>query len=67
MTIIARKLEQARIDAGLTQEALARAVGIPLSSLRNYLAGRQVPRVDVAESICRACGTTYAEVSVNVK
>jgi WD40 repeat protein/transcriptional regulator with XRE-family HTH domain len=59
-----RELSLARQRAGLTVRQLARAAGLPHSTLGDYLAGRHLPpasQPDVLPRIVAACGIRDAE------
>ena len=44
-------LKAARTNAGYTQEQAAEALGLSLSTLKNYEAGRTYPSVNVVKAI----------------
>lgn len=52
----AEKLRKLRADAGLTQEALAEASGIPIWTVRNYEQGRREPNWKAAIQLARGLG-----------
>lgn len=45
-----------RTQAGLTVRDLAHAVGVPNSSIGDYISGKSLPRIDVLRRILLACG-----------
>lgn len=44
-------LKAARVNAGLTQKAAAKALNITTNTLMSYENGRSVPKVDVAQKM----------------
>ena len=54
----ARLLAYARRRAGLSQRALARAAGVPHSTVARIELGRLSPRADTLERLLRATGHT---------
>ena len=52
----AADLESVRHSAGLSLRELAKATGVPRSTLSDTLAGRRFPRLDTVLAIVRACG-----------
>ncbi len=55
-------LRQARLSAGLTQQALADRVGVVRPEIARWEAGGRVPRVDTAVRLARALDTTVEEL-----
>lgn len=53
-----RLLRKARRRAGLTQRALAEAVGIPQSTVARIELGRLSPRTETLERLLRGAGVT---------
>jgi DNA-binding XRE family transcriptional regulator len=53
----AERLRQLRLGAGLTQEQLASAAGLPLGSIRNYEQGQREPYWQVVFRLAAALGT----------
>lgn len=51
---------------GRSESYVARAAGVPLSTLRAYLDGRYSPRADHLGRIARACGRTQRDVGAAV-
>jgi hypothetical protein len=49
-------IRAARVDAGLTQAALARAAGTSQPTIARYESGRSEPRASTLERILAACG-----------
>jgi uncharacterized protein len=56
----ARLVRNARRRAGLSQRALARAAGVPHSTVARIELGRLSPRTDTLERLLRAAGRTLA-------
>ncbi len=60
MSSAARILTNARRQAGLSQRALARAAGVPHSTVARIELRRLSPRADTIERLMRACGRRLA-------
>lgn len=58
MVTFAERLRQLRKQAGLTQQQLADASGVPLGSIRNYEQAQREPYWDVAFRLSRALGVS---------
>ncbi|WP_405736089.1 helix-turn-helix domain-containing protein [Streptomyces sp. NBC_01537] len=59
MREFAERLTDLRVDAGLTIRDLAKAVGVPTSTLGDYFAGRHLPptrQPELLPELLRACG-----------
>jgi len=56
MGTFAEKLKQLREAAGLSQEALARAMGMSVGIVRDYEQGRKEPSMRSAFKLARALG-----------
>src|SRR5687767_9027169 len=56
----ARLLRDARRKSGLSQRALARAVGVPHSTVARIELGRLSPRADTLERLMSGCGRALA-------
>jgi transcriptional regulator with XRE-family HTH domain len=52
------RLQKLREEAGMSQSQLARAAGLPLTTLRNWEQGRRVPLLDNALRVAKALGVT---------
>ena len=61
MPTFGERLRDLRIQAGLTQEGLATASGLPLGSIRNYEQGQREPLWDVVFRITGAMGVSAEE------
>lgn len=55
---LARQLQQARVNAGLTQEQLARKVNKTVSTIRDYEKGTAIPSPAITSSLGRALGVS---------
>ncbi|GLQ48388.1 hypothetical protein GCM10007862_34390 [Dyella lipolytica] len=60
--LLGSKLREGREAAGLTQDQLAKAVGLSRTSVTNIERGRQRLMLDQFESLCSAVGKTSSEV-----
>lgn len=56
------QLREARVDAGLTQKALADLVGVEQPHIARWERGTQLPRLDRAINIASALGTTVEAI-----
>ncbi len=61
-TNVTTSLRRKRMAAGLTQEQLAKCVGLKQSNLSRIEHGRQQPTLRVALAIARALGTSAEEL-----
>ena len=52
------KLKTARVKAGISQEAIARKVGLTVPGYQNYEHGKRIPRADMAANLASILGTT---------
>jgi DNA-binding XRE family transcriptional regulator len=55
---MAARIQQLRAAAGLTQAALALAVGVPITTVQAWEQARRVPRLQAAVKLARVLGTT---------
>jgi transcriptional regulator with XRE-family HTH domain len=53
---IAKRIRKARLQAGLTQEALAREAGTSTRNIARWESGRTIPRLEHREALARALG-----------
>ena len=60
--VFADNLREAMQAAGVTQEALARAVGVTLSTVSRWYRGLNKPDLDTLPRIAAALGTTASEL-----
>ena len=56
-------LKAARINAGLTQEQLAKKVGVAKKTVSTWETGKVRPKIDKVEAICSAVGTGYDDIT----
>ena len=56
------KLKERRVDAGLTQDELARKSRVSRSTIINYEQGHRTPRITELKRICDALGCAVSEV-----
>jgi transcriptional regulator with XRE-family HTH domain len=52
------RLQRIREETGMSQSQLARASGVPLSSLRNWEQGRRIPLFNTAAKVAKALGVS---------
>jgi transcriptional regulator with XRE-family HTH domain len=57
------RLQRLRKDAGFSQSALARATGIPVTTIRGWEQDRRIPRIDSALKVARALGISLDELA----
>jgi transcriptional regulator with XRE-family HTH domain len=57
-----QRLREARVAAQLSQVALAEAVRVHVSTIREWEAGRQVPRVDAVAAVAQALHLTPSDL-----
>lgn len=55
-------LEAARRNKGLTQEDAAKALGVDVSTIRNYESGRSYPNVVILKRIENVYGVNYNDI-----
>src|SRR4051812_26311657 len=60
---LGQRLQRLRALAGLTQQQIADAAGVPLTSLRNWEIARREPGFRVAARLAKALGTTVEELA----
>lgn len=56
----------ARVDAGMTQSEMAKAVGVSKNSIVDWEKGRKHPNLEQFERYCKACGWKTSEVDCKV-
>lgn len=59
---VSRNIRSARKDAGLTQEQLAKRVGVTVQAISYLELGRADPRLNTLRKIARATKTPLAEL-----
>jgi transcriptional regulator with XRE-family HTH domain len=52
------RLQQMREEIGMSQSQLARAAGVPLTSLRNWEQGHRMPLFDSVVRVAKALGVS---------
>jgi transcriptional regulator with XRE-family HTH domain len=62
MSQIAQRLKDARSEAGLTQEALARDAGLSLPTVQRSEVGRHEPSVSTLRCLAAALGCSVADL-----
>ena len=59
----AKSLREWRVARGLTQFQLAAVAGVGLSSVTNIEAGRQEPRISLANRLAQALGVSVGDIA----
>jgi len=57
------RLQRLRKAAGFSQATLAKATGIPASTIKNWEQGRRSPLLDTAARIARALGVSLDDLA----
>lgn len=52
-------LKAARVNAGLTQTESAKRIGVSVSTIKNWEAGKSFPNQPMIEKICEIYGVSY--------
>lgn len=52
-------LKAARVNAGLTQTESAERIGVSVSTIKNWEAGKSFPNQPMIEKICEIYGVSY--------
>ncbi|NLP82563.1 helix-turn-helix transcriptional regulator [Microbacterium sp. CFH 90308] len=60
--LVAKILDDAWLESGLTQGQLGAAAGISQSQVSKYLRGTRVPDIDKLDALCDALGLDVAAV-----
>lgn len=55
-----------RIDRGMTQEELAKALNVTKKTVGSWEQGKTRPKLDKIEAICETLGVTYDSIRWNV-
>jgi len=55
-------LKAARVNAGYTQKASAKELGVSNKTLGDWENGRAYPKVDKVEALCSLYGVTYDDL-----
>lgn len=58
--------KSARVEAGLTQEAAALAIGVSRATLKNYETGKTYPKQPVIERMCAVYKRPYDRIKFNI-
>lgn len=58
----AEKLSRMRKEKGLTQEAMAKKVGVGIAQMRRYEGGKSSPTLEVIKNMARALGVSSDEL-----
>ena len=56
------KMKAARVNANLSQQEAAEALGISRSTLQNYEKGKTIPRLSIAEKIANVYGVSVDDI-----
>lgn len=55
-------LKAARVNAGLTQDDVAKAVGISKNTIVNYEKGRSAPGIEMGKALARLYGMSIDDI-----
>lgn len=55
-------LRAARVNAKLSRDKAAAAIGVSASTIKNWEIGKSSPTVDMVPRICSAYNTTYDDI-----
>jgi transcriptional regulator with XRE-family HTH domain len=58
-----KRLQNARLAAGMSQSRLAEEAGVPIGTLRNWEQDRRVPLLDTAARVAKALGMSLDELA----
>ncbi len=58
-------LKAARVNVGLTQEAVAKKLGISISTVKNWEKGKTFPKQPQIERLCEIFGVSYDNIFFN--
>lgn len=59
-------LRAARINKGLTQEDVAKALNVTKKTVGSWEMGKTMPKIDKIESLCSLLGCRYDDIMWNV-
>lgn len=59
---LAKNIERLRTERQMTQEELAKRVGVSQAAIAQFEAGTKIPRLYVTNNIANALGTTIDEL-----
>ena len=60
------RFQELRLKKGLSQSQLARAAGVPVSTLKNWEQGRREPLLSAAYRLAKALGVSLDELAGKV-
>lgn len=55
-------LKAARVNAGLTQTAVAQRLDVSISTIKNWESGKTFPKQPQIEALCRLYGVSYDNI-----
>ena len=56
-----------RVNAGISQESVAKHCGVAPSTVRNWEKGRTYPKQQKIELLCQLYGVSYDNINFNVR
>lgn len=59
-------LKAARINKGLTQEEVAKALNVTKKTVGSWEKGKTMPKIDKIEHLCSLFGCSYDDIAWNV-
>ena len=59
-------LKAARINKGLTQEDVAKAVKVTKKTVGSWEKGKTMPKIDKIELLCSLFGCSYDDIAWNI-
>ena len=59
-------LKAARINKGLTQEDVAKALNVTKKTVGSWEMGKTMPKIDKIEHLCSLLGCKYDDIAWNV-
>lgn len=59
-------LKAARINKGLTQEDVAKAVKVTKKTVGSWEMGKTMPKIDKIELLCSLFGCSYDDIAWNI-
>ena len=59
-------LKAARINKGLTQEDVAKALNVTKKTVGSWEMGKTMPKIDKIEHLCQLFGCSYDDICWNV-
>lgn len=55
-------LKAARVNKGITQQALADELKVTKKTISSWETGKTVPKIDIIEPLCNALGVKYNDI-----